>query len=787
MSLPLSTQASLNLAQDAYKKASVRFLSEPQRWETARQLIKTADFGENSNPQFEKAFGAIAFTYLQEKAPGLLPYVVGFQLIDRSEQGRKAIGAFTAKLGNRVIDIPMFFINGELKGHQFMRLRKPELFIPLREAFLDFLFSKLPQDLGDASGSLSVPSPVRATPNIQPFSGSRFNKNSEDIDHAHPWAIEAGTFEAYADMRLSLRTLKVGSELKHGRPLPGVNLLEIIGESEELLKTAARMADQYPEFAAGMSRRHGDDWMHKAASAIVASRVAPLPAISLPLAPGAPRIAVGAKLAIDRLFYRDKVATMATPERKEAMRAEIDRFGFFVDDHRSADKIAAAYEIEDQKLRIEPPNLPGVYRVAFAGDEVKEAIIFPSQYRIDDDKDLIIETGKKRFAFGERNSYIVSHIDSTEANRESKLDKLLTGKKRPSENEAFLVLLPQHRIAGPFVVSEKLGKDRYRVSSLCDCGSMRINEIEFRDTQRLGGHIVDGILIVPKTAKVLSLGSLKADEDGYVGYAERENLHVELLSSSRIELGNLSKYANLELLVKSGGQVDLNGKRMKLSHARKVLLQQCGMAKDAVDALLESPRPMRRFIVAKLGSEPSLAFEKFAAPYFTPAVDFPQEDQGYSSESGRYTIENPQTQYSSAEPEQRFQPTPVNEDVPGQMPGTVSGTNGGSNSGMVSQNETASLFDTSGLVSLVRNSRIDSQIRKTTQSLLRAIDELGTALFVFYAHNDEFESMYGEEAMEDLESAMISTFEGGGDLFITLSRRSADPHPELDIADLPHQ
>lgn len=786
MPLPSSTQASLRLAQDAYKKASAQFLSEPKRWETARHLIKTADFGENSNPQFEKAFGAIAFTYLQEKAPGLLPYIVGFQLIDRSEQGRKAVGTFTAKLGNRVIDIPMFFINGELKGHQFMRLRKPELFIPLREAFLDFLFSKLPQDLGDASGSLQVHSPVRATPNIQPFSGSRFSKNSEELDHAHPWAIEHGVFEAYADMRLSLRTLKVGSELKHGRPLPGLNLMEILGESETLLKTAARMADQYPDFAAGMTKRHGADWMRKAAAKLVDARVKH-PAIALPHAPGAPRIAVGAKLATDRLFYRDKVAVMTTPERKEAMRVEIDRFGFFVDDHRPADKIAAAYEIEDHKLRIEPPNLPGVYRVAFAGDEVKDAIVFPSQYRIDDDKDLVIETGKKRFAFGERDSYIVSHIDSTEATRESKLDKLLTGKKRPNENEVFVVLLPRYQVAGPFVVEEKLGKDRYSVTSLCDCSSIHVHEVEFRDTQRLSGQIVDGTLIIPSTAKVLSLGTLKTDEDGYVSYQEREKLKIKLLSSSRVELGNLSKYANLELLVKSGNQVELNGKRMKLSHARKVLLQQCGLSKEATDGLLAEPAPMRRFIVAKLGGEPSLDFEKFAAPYFTPAVDFPQTSEGYSSESGRYTIENPERQYSSAEPEPRFQPTPVNEDIPGQMPGTVSGSSGGSPAGSVAQSETEALFDASGLVSLVRNSRIDTQIRKTTQSLLKTIDELGTALFVFYAHNDEFESMYGAEAMDDLESAMISTFEGGGDLFITLSRRSADPHPELDIADLPHQ
>ena len=782
-----SAKASLQLSKAAYDRAARDYVSEPARWDAARTLLKQSGFGENSNPQFERAFGSIAFTYLQEKAPGLLPYILGFQLLDRAEQGKKAVGVFVAKLGNRILDIPMFFINGELKGHQFMRLRQPELFIPLRESFLDFLFSKLPQDLGDAAGEMNSTNPTRSTPNIRPFSGSRFFKGSADIDYAHDWAAENGVFEAYYDMRLSPRNLKIASSLRDKQPLPGVNLLDVLKTSETLLKTAARLSDEYPEFGQRMIQRHGQDWLAKAASAVVAMRPAKQPRITPDHGVSGNRLNYGVRKASQDLRYIEHVPPLVLGDRRDAMREEIVKFGFYVDDARPVDKLSKAYKIENGTLNITPPTMNGVYRVTFDGGEVREAAVFPGSYRLDASDDLIVDLKDKKFVEGERNEYVVSHGSAGEKKTLKELADVTKTKARPSTGDVFIVMLSGGNIAGPFIAEDRVTKDTFAVDSACGCGGAYISKLEFRNTDRSSGRIVGNLLAVPYDAKVWTIGTVSVDEDGYASYEDRRKLRTKLMPKEQMDISHLDKYANVTLRIRKGGGVEFNDQLVSTKIARRTLLEVCGLDKESADRMLSPSDQVKRYCVLPAGSEISLLRDKTAAPNYTPSVDFPQMAEPYASESGRYSIEEPEQQFSVADqPPQRQEELQPYEDVPGQLPGENRGSTATGDE-MIAANEVDALFDTSGLLSIIRNSRIDAQVKRTTQSLLKAIDELGTALFMFYAHNDEFSEMYGEDAMDDLESAMISHFEGGGDLFITLSRRSADPHPELDISDLPQQ
>lgn len=784
-----ASRTSLQLSKAAYDRAARDYASEPARWEAARTLLKQSGFGENSNPQFERAFGSIAFTYLQEKAPGLLPYVLGFQLLDRAEQGKKAVGVFVAKLGNRILDIPMFFINGELKGHQFMRLRQPELFIPLRESFLDFLFSKLPQDLGDAAGEMNSTNPTRSTPNIRPFSGSRFFKGAAEIDYAHPWAADNGVFEAYYDMRLSPRNLKIATALRDKQPLPGVNLLDVLKTSETLLKTAARLADEYPEFEQKMASRHGNDWLGKAAAMVIASRPGKVARFTPDNGVGGLSLNRGGRKVSQDLRYLSQVPPLVLGDRKDAMREEIAKFGFYVDDSRPLDKLAKAYKIEDGKTRISPPTMKGVYRVVFEGEQVRDAAVFPSSCRVDSTRDLIVDLKDKKYAQGERDDYIVSHGDSGEKKSLKELDEVTKTKARPSVGDVCVVMTPSGNVAGPFIVTERVTKDSFDVDQSCGCGhSLHVYKVEFRNTDRSSSRIIGGVLAVPADSKVWTLGTVTIDDDGYIPYDQRDKLKTKLMSKEHMDLFHLDKYANVTLRVKQGGAVEFNDQLISTRIARRTLLEVCGLSKDATDQMLSPSSEVKRYCVLPAGGEISLLRDKTAAPNYSPAIDFPQMAEPYASESGRYSIEEPEQQFSQAEPQQpRQEELQPYDDVPGQLPGSTSGSSRATGDEMVAANEVDALFDTSGLLSIIRNSRIDAQVKRTTQSLLKAIDELGTALFMFYAHNEEFSEMYGEDAMDDLESAMISHFEGGGDLFITLSRRSADPHPELDISDLPQQ
>ncbi len=60
-----------------------------------------------------------------------------------------------------------------------MRLRNPETVHRCEKRSFDYLFSKLPQDLGEADASMEEFNPTRSTPDIQPFAGSRLTRSAK--------------------------------------------------------------------------------------------------------------------------------------------------------------------------------------------------------------------------------------------------------------------------------------------------------------------------------------------------------------------------------------------------------------------------------------------------------------------------------------------------------------------------------------------------------------------------------------------------------------------------------
>jgi hypothetical protein len=73
-----------------------------------RYIIKQADLGgDGQDLPFEQAFSNLAHAYLRDKAPGLLDYEVGFQLVDRNEDNSKAIGISTRTPSSLVFASPI--------------------------------------------------------------------------------------------------------------------------------------------------------------------------------------------------------------------------------------------------------------------------------------------------------------------------------------------------------------------------------------------------------------------------------------------------------------------------------------------------------------------------------------------------------------------------------------------------------------------------------------------------------------------------------------------------------
>jgi hypothetical protein len=112
-------------------------------------LVKVADLGGSPDQTFEAAFSNLSHAYLKDKAPKLLDYELGFQLIDKNEENTKAVGVFGFKLGSQYLYAPVFFLNGELKGHELLYIKNQDLFVPLKDNWVNYLLGRRPSVLGE--------------------------------------------------------------------------------------------------------------------------------------------------------------------------------------------------------------------------------------------------------------------------------------------------------------------------------------------------------------------------------------------------------------------------------------------------------------------------------------------------------------------------------------------------------------------------------------------------------------------------------------------------------------
>ena len=116
-----------------------------------QEMLKAASLGGEQEQGFEQAFSSLAYAYLKDRAPRLIDFIIGFQLVDRNEDNTKAVGVFGFKVGKQWLYAPVFFLNGDLKGHELMYLKNADQFLPLKENWVNYVLSRKPHILGEGS------------------------------------------------------------------------------------------------------------------------------------------------------------------------------------------------------------------------------------------------------------------------------------------------------------------------------------------------------------------------------------------------------------------------------------------------------------------------------------------------------------------------------------------------------------------------------------------------------------------------------------------------------------
>ena len=364
--------------------------------------------GGSQDTQFEQAFSSLAYSYIKDKAPQLLDYVVGFQLVERNEDDTKAVGVFGFQIGDRWLYIPAFFLNGDLKGHELLYIKDSDMFVPADQDWVDYILNRDRPILGEGTGSdayqlgtlapdiesLSYP-PENAKYGSADMRAKRLRAAVKDGFLRGPekiaaWAKPAMPVIAAAakgqgrflypqiagddrPMDLSKVAQAPGTAALAGL---GLGLDQFLRRGVGALKAASEAASRWPGVKYAMDRLHGQSLMAKAAGDL-RRQLAKSGGILGPPSTGAKRrprpqsqgsliAEEPVKSAADegRVRVLRKNRLSSTEMRKIAVedREALEQGGYLVRDVRSGEEVSIPYR-EDTRMTLENPSGTGVYSV----------------------------------------------------------------------------------------------------------------------------------------------------------------------------------------------------------------------------------------------------------------------------------------------------------------------------------------------------------------------------------------------------------------------------------------
>lgn len=107
-------------------------------------LSKKADEGLT----FEQQMGTMTSARLSEKFPMLSPYLVGFEVLDKDDDGTYGVGTMVYLMGNQAFYIPSFYNHGRMNTGEIIVLRDQQQFIPATEGLISYMKSRYDKGMG---------------------------------------------------------------------------------------------------------------------------------------------------------------------------------------------------------------------------------------------------------------------------------------------------------------------------------------------------------------------------------------------------------------------------------------------------------------------------------------------------------------------------------------------------------------------------------------------------------------------------------------------------------------
>lgn len=713
-------------------------------------LIK--DWKKQASQQFhkdeiEKAFMDQAYAFIQNKAGRLLsdPHRLGFEIVFKNEACTRMVGIFAFRAGDRLLYVPCFFINGQVKGTDLLYDVDRKMFRPLDEEQVEFVLE------------------AQSTRQGKGCKNDDYMQRSMDVHKlVVPPSGRGVKFASEDEIQQDLQEMAKKAELQ---PI----LRSFIEDTGELtLEAIEETMQKSGAFARALARLDDGIWE-------------PLPT---------KKQASEEPPADEGLFLIKGFGKFASDDLTQS---HITKRGFSLEDSRNDLNTVEVDDVELQNI-----SDPGVYDVVLADGTARRAFCIP-------DADTYYEglhDDETEWAIGDRDRQHPTTLCIFEDGSVSRSDyrKPVYGMprdeqpeeiKEPPTKEATMKGITEDPSSGYYHVYDPTTKccvflnlkskrtnngiTTYTAARGPHKDSQTYELVHNPDTQT-GSKEGDTVFLSNQTKFIKGKPE---DASGAWSFCckkgpalgNEDSIDRFLLSTDNVpaKLKASEKSAGMRFELSIGGRTteDIDDLSMAVKLARDLKIPG-----DQALALLDMAEKQGsvRFWMQKPAMEKSGAMRLMDDPTFDRDFD---SDYGTELDPGHaYALDVGQQQEpmrgrrigDKADPE-GFESR--REAVLTQTPEQLAQ--------MAKMQQLPNLFEHGVVGALANTYDAVVLIDRYIPDLEKAVDGLGRALFLFYWKPGEFQDAYGVDDMQNLEDELLSNFKALGDLTLNLSKRSSQP------------
>lgn len=761
-----------------------------------RSQVKQADLGgRGDDTSFEQAFSNLAHAYLRDSAPKLLDHEIGFQLLDRNRENTKAVGVFAFKVGSQWLYAPVFFLNGDLKGHELLYIKNQDMFVPLKENWINYIINRKPNILG-STVDRNLSSMGQRQPDF-----TQLSRSPAKFGSAQPTLKEMLTAVMPTLAKCAtLNTAQAFNEL--GR---AINLKTFLKEAGlQTISALVNSCKYAPQLAAALDEFHGLDVIKEAIAGATQRQNQTKVASVLSEAPAVAAAEKGLKVITYDATVQTKLPHTYTEEEQE----KLLRDGVLILDQRDRDNVSVPYSIQVEKKLFNPTE-SGLYDVLVKPGNIERCYVavYPMGAAKRADFVTVIRTEGKADWLNTRADHVfaLARIEGDEFDKW--YDALPEAKSLPSGLTRVILLNKRGDTTCPVRVLREYGNSEYGTTSYevhledhnkypprgsisgC-CYTDPLNYDKWRDGVRVhlnakkGSSLRSsmGDIFVPEGYKMLKCepgedDTAEVEGQGSCGCGESKDPPLMPGNLLDAQMALMQKTAALTV-VNSGTQILINDAPMGKMSALVALVKDHGFRETVARDLLKQAEAKRKIELRVKYANP------YGGPMLVNSAPNAPSDPGpvMGGESIMGTTVPTQLGIDMGIPVSGMSASNTDRSI--YNPNTMLDQKDIRSVVNAAQSGQREVFDTAAVGGMLRAVRDDSLVDRYMGELVKGLDKLGRILFMFYWHGDRFADRYGKADMPELEDSLRNAFEMLGDVILFLKQKTIEPYPEEASSDV---